>query len=161
MGLFAKFLIAAMVISALLPFTILKGKDGKPLMSFSDIKGPEMPKLPDSIPGASSLPDSGNKDVIYKWKDKEGLTQFTSTPPPPGVEYTSKGYDPDMNLIQSVEVKKDEPVAASDSQKKISKPSDIGNPYSPEKIEKLFDDANNLEKLLNDRMKKQEAALGQ
>ena len=162
MRFFVKLLIVAIVIAVMLPFTFLKGKDGRPLMSLDQLKGPDlaMPKLPSGITTPLTTPGSGGKDVVYKWKDAAGVTQFSSTPPPAGTEYTSKGYDPDLNLIQSVKVKREEP------EKEVSpltkkKPADMGNPYSPEKIEKLFDDANNIEKLLNNRMKQQEAALGQ
>ena len=164
MGLFVKFLIVAMVIAVMLPFTVLKGKDGKPLMSLSDIKAPDLaiPKLPSAIKTPTSIKGTEGRDVVYKWKDKEGVTQFSSTPPPKGVEYTSKGYDPDLNLIQSVKVKTEQPEESADETKKqVKKPSDIGNPYSPKKIEKLFEDAKNVEKLLNDRMKQQEAMFGQ
>ena len=153
-----------MVIAVMLPFTVLKGKDGKPLMSLSNLKAPDiaLPKLPPAIKTPGSTQDTVGKDVVYKWKDKDGVTQFSSTPPPTGVEYTSKGYDPDLNLIQSVKVKTEQPEkSADDTIKQVKKPSDIGNPYSPKKIEKLFDDAKNVEKLLNDRMKQQEAMFGQ
>ena len=170
MGFFVKFLIAALVIAVMLPFTFLKGKDGKPLMSINDLKGPDLslPKIPTGISAPDSAAGSAGKDTIYQWKDAEGVTQFTSSPPPAGVDYTSKGYDPNMNLIQSVKVKS-EPESGSNSeaetlaqsQSRKEKTSSIGNPYSPEKVEKLFDDAHNIEKLLNDRMKQQEAAIGQ
>ncbi|MCP4275688.1 MAG: hypothetical protein GY779_04975, partial [Gammaproteobacteria bacterium] len=49
MKFFGKLLLAVLIIGLLLPFTILKGKDGKPLMSFTDLKLPDFsaPKLPD------------------------------------------------------------------------------------------------------------------
>ena len=164
MGFFVKILIAALVIAVMLPFTFLKGKDGRPLMSIDDLKGPDLslPKIPSGISPPDSATGSAGNDLIYKWKDAEGVTQFTSSPPPAGVEYTSKGYDPNMNLIQSVKVKPEpEAEPEAEPQSKKEKTSSIGNPYSPEKVEKLFDDAKNIEKLLNDRMKQQEAALGQ
>jgi len=37
----------------------------------------------------------------------------------------------------------------------------LGNPYNPERIEKLFEDAKNVEKLLQQRLEEQEAALNQ
>jgi hypothetical protein len=161
MKLFIKFLIAALVLAVLLPFTVLKGKDGRPLMSFSNLKAPDLalPKIPDSD-DLSSLSKAGKRtDVIYQWRDANGDLHFTSERPPEGVEYTAKGYDPDTNLIQSVEVKHEEPEAVAVQQPAISTPSDIGNPYSPEKIEKLFKDAQNVQKLMNDRYQQQESIL--
>lgn len=167
MKLFGKLLIAVLIIGLLLPFTILKGSDGKPLMSFSDLK---LPKL--STPDLPELPDLGNKsdsasvngkDVIYKWTDAEGQLQFSSSPPPGGTEYTAKGYDPNTNLIQAIDIPTEEAqakVEETDSEKEASSLDDMGNVYSPEKIEKLFKDAQNIEKLLNDRLKNQNAQIG-
>jgi hypothetical protein len=168
MKLFVKLIFAALFLAVLLPFTLLKGKDGRPLMSVSDLKMPDISlpkvvsdaKLP-KLPGA----DSSNQDLVYQWRDADGNLNFTSQPPPEGIEYTVKGYDPRTNLIQSVQLEEEPKASESDSEQNDEAPvkgtSDIGNPYSPDKIEKLFNDAKNVEKLLNDRMKQQEAMIGQ
>lgn len=164
MKLFGKLLIAVLIIGMLLPFTILKGPDGKTLMSFSDLKLPRfsMPDLPD-LGGKSDSAQVNDKNVIYKWIDAEGQLQFSSSPPPEGTEYTAKGYDPDTNLIQAVDIPTEEAKAKDEgrnSEKGASSLDDIGDVYSPEKIEKLFKDAQNIEKLLNDRLKNQNAQIG-
>ena len=162
MKFFVKLMIAAVVLAVLAPFTVLKGKDGKPLMSFSDLKMPDlaMPKVPDAVKDAS-LPKSGGKDVIYKWKDAKGVLHFSSKPPAAGIEYTSKGYDPNTNLIQSVEIEEEKPASTMTTEApKIEKPSDLANVYSPDKIEKLMKDANNVQKLLNQRNQKLNAMMG-
>jgi hypothetical protein len=167
MKLFVKLMFAALFIAILLPFTILKGKDGRPLMSFSDLKMPSisLPKIPDSKPPASISKGMTGKDIIYQWRDAEGNLNFTTQQPPAGIEYSVKGYDPRTNLIQSVKIEEEPEVSVTDSEQndrvQVKGASDIGNPYSPEKVEKLFNDAKNVEKLLNDRMKQQEAMIGQ
>lgn len=168
MKLFVKLIFAALFLAVLLPFTLLKGKDGRPLMSVGDLKMPaislpkvsndaKLPRLPASA--------SANQDIIYQWRDAEGSLHFTSQPPPEGTEYTVKGYDPRTNLIQSVKLEEEPEASNSDSEQNnrapVKEASEIGNPYSPEKVEKLFNDARNIEKLLNDRMKQQEAMIGQ
>jgi len=167
MKLFGKLLIAVLIIGLLLPFTILKGPDGKPLMRFSDLKLPKFstPDLPEitSLGSAAASASSNNGNVIYKWKDAEGNLQFTSSPPPAGVEFTVKEYDPNTNLIQSVQLPAEEIVEVADendTEKPASPLDDVGSVYSPEKIEKLFEDAKNVEKLLNDRLKNQSAQIG-
>ena len=167
MKLLVKLTIVVLIIGMLLPFTILKGPDGKPLMSISDLKFPKF-----STPNLPELPDLGGKndsasvngnDVIYKWTDAEGNLQFSSSPPPEGTEYTAKGYDPNTNLIQALEIPVEEVELESeeaDPKKGTNPLDDIGGVYSPEKIEKLFDDAKNIEKLLNDRLKNQSAQIG-
>jgi len=162
MKLFIKLLISVLVISILLPFTILKGTDGKPLLSFADLKSPELPKVSGSITGLGGK-NSNRKDAIYKWVGENGDLQFSNSPPPAGIEYTVMNYDPNQNVIQAVEIESNEPVEVLEREpkKKVTSMKDVGNPYSPEKIEKLFEDANNIEKLLNQRLNNQEAIIGQ
>ena len=172
MNLFIKLLIAILVISLLLPFTFLKDKHGNPLLSvrdlnFSSLTLPElsmpdflssgMPKIPGGIRG------SDGKDMIYQWTDADGNVRFSNSQPPEGVVYTLKGYDPNLNVIQAVEAQAadSEEVSGSESKKKITSAKDIGSPYSVERIEKLFEDANNIEKLLNQRFNNQAAEIGQ
>jgi len=172
MNLFIKLLIAILVISLLLPFTFLKGKHGNPMLSVRDLNFPSltlpelsmpdflssgMPKLPGGVKG------SDGKDMIYQWTDADGNVQFSNSQPPEGVVYTLKGYDPKLNVIQAVETQAagSDEVSGSESKKKITSAKDIGSPYSVERIEKLFEDANNIEKLLNQRLNNQAAEIGQ
>ena len=167
MKLFGKLFIAVLIIGILLPFTILKGSDGKPLMSVSDLKlpklsTPDLPKLPD-LGGKNDSASVNDNNVIYKWTDAEGRVQFSSSPPPEGIEFTAKGYDPNTNLIQAVKIPTEEVELKSEetgSGKDVTSLDDISDVYSPEKIEKLFNDAKNIEKLLNDRLKNQSAQIG-
>ncbi len=172
MNLFIKLLIAILVISLLLPFTFLKDKHGNPILSVRNLNFPSltlpelsmpdflssgMPKLPGGVRG------SDGKDMIYQWTDADGNVQFSNSQPPEGVVYTLKGYDPNLNVIQAVETQAagSEEVSGSESKKKITSAKDIGSPYSVERIEKLFEDANNIEKLLNQRFNNQAAEIGQ
>ena len=172
MNLFIKLLIVILVISLLLPFTFLKDKHGNPMLSARDLNFPSltlpelsmpdflssgMPKLPGGVKG------SDGKDMIYQWTDADGNVQFSNSQPPEGVVYTLKGYDPNLNVIQAVETQAagSEEVSGSKSKKKITSAKDIGSPYSVERIEKLFEDANNIEKLLNQRFNNQAAEIGQ
>ena len=165
MKLFAKLMLATLVIALLLPFTILKNEQGKTLMSFSDFSLPDF-----SLPGLSSAkklvpsnPVTGGKDKFYKWYDSKGDLQFTTEPPPDGIEYTVKEFDPNANVIQAVEIPVVQPedlAATSDSGAGKNKSSDANaNPYSKESVEKLFEDTKNIEKLLNQRMQNQNAAI--
>jgi hypothetical protein len=177
MKLFTKMLIAVLVIVLLLPFTLLKGKDGSAMLNVMNLNSPSisLPELsmPDflslDLPGLAGRISSSDdesptgKDVIYKWTDANGNLQFSNNGPPEGVEYTLKGYDPNLNVIQAVETRATSPEAVLEfeSKKKVTSAKDIGSPYSIEKIEKLFEDANNIENLLNQRMEHQAAEIGQ
>jgi len=162
MKLFAKLLLAALVLALLLPFTILKDDQGKTLMSFSNFSLPDMP----SFGGGSKLTPTSNglggKDIFYKWYDAEGNLQFTTEPPAEGIEYTVKGYDPNTNVIQAVktpaaETMPNEPVSTGETASALPEM----NPYDAESIKKLFDDTRNIEKLLNQRHENQNSNLNQ
>jgi len=168
MKLFAKIMIAVLFIALLLPFTILKNDAGDTLMSISDLSLPSfsLPDLP-GIPGSgeitSAVESLDGKDIFYKWYDAEGNVQFTSEPPPDGIEYTVKGFDPNANVIQAVKVPQHQasPGDPEPIRQNATGPEEIGNPYSKESIEKLFEDAKNIEKMLNQRLKDQESLSNQ
>lgn len=160
--MFYKIIIALLVIGGLAPFTFIKGKDGQPLMSFSDLKMPDskLPDLPD-LPnmGLDSAPSVDG--TVYKWKDENGSWQFSSEPPPKGLTFSSTVYDQNMNVIQAVETKRTI-AKKKELDKKGSSTgalSNVGSAYTPAKVEKLFDDVNNIESLLSDRAKKQNEIL--
>jgi hypothetical protein len=174
MKLFVKLMIAALFIAVLLPFTLLKGDDGDTLMSFSNFSLPDISMVNFSMPDLSGFfgskkitpssdDDLSGKDIFYKWYDSEGNIQFTTEPPPDGVEYKLKGFDPDANVIQAVKIPAKESTAEESTpvQEKSAGPEDGVNPYSADHIKKLFDDTKNIEKLLNQRAKDQESALNQ
>jgi hypothetical protein len=173
MKLFVKLSLFVLIAGMLLPFTFLKGQNGKTLMSFSDIKFPGgsfSNLFGSNVPGVDDLKDLTNisestsgSNQIYKWTDSDGNLQFSSSPPAEGIEYTVKGYDPNQNVIQALSVRPEveEVVVDSAVEEKKGGIKKVGNPYSVEKVEKLFKDAEGLENLLNNRLKKQDAIIGQ
>ena len=167
-------MIAVLFIAMLLPFTILKDESGNTLMSFSDLSlsSLSMPEisLPEFTPGSSNKGgvaaddnDLSGKDIFYKWYDSEGNVQFTSEPPPEGVDYSLKGFDPNANVILSLELPADQkekdgsevkPVKAADADNDM-------NPYSADSIKKLFEETRNIEKMLKQRLEDQESVINQ
>lgn len=170
MKLIVKLLFAVLVIGALLPFTLLKGSDGNPLLNFSSvdfsmdgvIKKVSLKHLwtEDNSPGEVF---TGGTNLVYKWTDSDGSLQFSTSPPPPGIEFIARVYDPDINLIQAPTAVNE--AAAADNQtdgaKDVTLEEITSQAYSPEKIRKLFEDAQGIETLLNDRYLQQQATTGQ
>ena len=161
MKLFIKLMLALLVLAVLLPFTILKDQNGKTLMSFSDIGLPDfsMPSL--SSNKVKSAVGGSKTDMFYQWQDADGTIQFTTEPPPEGVEYTIKKYNPDTNLIKAVSLpEEEEPVAEPGVASEGQQPKiQIGSPYSTEEVKKLIEDAQNIEKKLQQRYEDQASAL--
>ena len=171
-------MLAGLVLAFLLPFTLLKDDQGKTLMSFSDFSLGDF-NLPDFSLADFNLPDilgddrllstdggGSREDIFYRWNDAKGNVHFTTEPPPDGIEYRVKGYNPDANVIQAVKLP-DEPVAeapasaANPVSADNSSAQDIGNPYNKNNVQKLFDDTNNIEQLLNQRLSNQNSAINQ
>ena len=166
MKLFAKVMLAVLVIAMLLPFTILKDDDGHTLMSLSDISLPDfsMPSLTNELPQVDAPGGSllKGEDRVYQWYDGDGNIQFTTDPPPQGVDFEVRSFDPDANVIKSVELpRENQAVTGEGAETASADPSDIGNPYSGENLRKLFEDARNVEKLLERRFQNQESQLNQ
>ena len=171
-------MLAGLVLAFLLPFTLLKDDQGKTLMSFSDFSLGDF-----NLPGFSladfNLPDilgddrllstdggGSREDIFYRWNDAKGNVHFTTEPPPDGIEFSVKGYNPDANVIQAVKLP-DEPVAeppatvAEPASADKSSAQDIDNPYNKNNVQKLFDDSNNIEQLLNQRLNNQNSVINQ
>jgi len=168
MKLFAKLMLAALVLAMLLPFTLLKRDDGRTWMSFGDFRLPEFPTL--SLPKAPKvdrITDSVNlgagEVVIYEWKDSEGAIQFSNQPPPEGVEYQVRQFDPNANVIQSVKPPSvtTETASVEADGAATGVPEEPLSTYTPEGVKKLMDNARNVEKLLNQRFQQQESAINQ
>ncbi len=177
-----KLLAGGLVVGVLLAFAYLKDEDGKALLNLSNWQVPEF-KFPEfnlpefnlpefSLPDMPDLPSSEEQDKtgppqlgrpVYQWSDTDGNLQFSGEPPAAGIEYTVQAYDPNINVIQSV--KTDPQESESDAETRppetISTTENSGNAYSLEGIEKIFEDVNNIEKLLNQRFKNQKATAGQ
>jgi hypothetical protein len=151
MKLFIKVIIAIVFLAIALPFTVLKGKDGRPLMSMGDLRLPNISwsGVPDAIELPKMPVGKGKKETVYQWRGADGVMQFTSHPPPEGIEYTVKSYDTNANVIPSIDTSPEPPEPSEPSTEKLkpetaSTPSDSESPYSVDKIKKLFDDAENV-----------------
>lgn len=92
MKIFLKLLMALVVLAVIAPF-YLKNQQGAPLMSFNDIKMPNLstPAIPDSVKSAvseisSKLPSSDMigstpekaQIKVHKWRDRDGVWHFSN-----------------------------------------------------------------------------------
>lgn len=110
---------------------------------FSDIGVPKV-----SVEDLNPLP--AKPETAYKWVDEKGITHYSNEKPPQEPEKVEvMEVDPNVNLIQSVEVaeKKEEPGETIGVE---------GPLYKPETIQKLLNDAKDVERKLEERAKAQE-----
>jgi hypothetical protein len=98
---------------------------------------------------ATAAPEKPKK--LYKWKDKNGVWQFSNTPPPADVKNAYEQDLPKMNnVMQAVKVRTEEPRREGPS-RDVSMPFPTTIPLQD--IPKLIDDARNVQKLADDRQR--------
>jgi len=127
MKLFIKLMMFMLVAAVAGPF-ILKGPNGQPLMSYKDLLPSfSLPKTPFASTPSSSNPSSSiewssntlkkqaiaattdsegkpisaESNVYYRWKDKNDVWQFTSTPNA-NADNIKMFIDPNTNVMQSL-----------------------------------------------------------
>lgn len=109
-------------------------------------------KLPDfSVPDLSAAnPLNNQPEKAWKWVDENGVTHYSTEAPPQNQLAEELEVDPNTNVIQSVEIpKKQEPEDTTITPVE-------GPIYDPATINKLMEDAKNVEKVLQERHEKQE-----
>ncbi len=115
---------------------------GKSPFSFSG-NGPSLP----NAPSMSDLVPAG-KQTAYKWTDANGVVHYSSEPPPEGQQATELEVDPNANLIQGLrEAPADNPAPAATPEAVMPQ----GHVYDPRTIQKLMDDAKQVQETLNER----------
>lgn len=133
MKLFVKFMMFLLVLALAGPF-LMKGPNGKPLLSFKDFDLPDL-SLPTTPPEELSgtgeeawiawskdkvvepkvyvidptdpnqKPPQSRPGVFYRWKDKDGVWQFSNTPNPNTANIVVE-TDPNANVVQSLSTDK-------------------------------------------------------
>ncbi len=117
-------------------------------MSFIDsgFKGgaSEFTKLKAKAPKNLTNVVTDEKVQVYKWRDKNGVMQFSNTPPPTVSNAEKVELNPNSNIVKAVKVpekEKSEEIAKTESP----------NPYSLKGMKKVMSDAKGIEDMLQKR----------
>ena len=111
----------------------------------------EFSRLKDKAPKGLSSVVSDEKVQVYKWRDENGVMQFSNTAPKHSLAEQIV-LDPNSNLIQAVKV----PVKAVPKEEESAEAT---SPYSVQGMKKVMDDAKGVEALLQQRHEKQQEML--
>ena len=123
------------------PMAFFDSSLSKGVSEFKDLKA----KVPNSL--TSGVTDK--KVQIYKWRDKNGIMQFSNTPPPTVTNAESVLVDPNNNLVKAIKIpEKEEP-------KEVVK-TESPSPYSVKGMKKVMNDAKGVEALLQKRQEEQQ-----
>ena len=109
-------------------------------------------KLKARAPKNLSNAVTDEKVQVYKWRDKNGVMQFSNTPPTDGAAAEQIVLKPNDNVVQAVKVPVKETATAEVS-------SEAPNPYSIKGMKKVMDDAKGVEQLLQNRHEQQQKML--
>ncbi len=96
------------------------------------------------------------KVQVYKWRDENGVMQFSNSPPSTDIHAEQVVVDTRSNVVQAVKVpvvveeKKPEPVVKAPS---------TPTPYSAKGMKKVMDDARGVEEMLQKRHEEQQKML--
>lgn len=106
-------------------------------------------KLKAKAPKNLSSVVTDKKVEVYKWRDENGVMQFSNTPPPTVSNAEQVILDPNSNLMQAVKV----PV--KEEEKEVVE-AEAPSPYSVKGMKKVVDDAKGIEEMLQQRHEEQQ-----
>ena len=112
----------------------------------------EFNKLKASAPKNLTSVVSDEKVQVFKWRDENGVMQFSNTPPPTVSNAERIELDPNNNVVEAVKVPEEEEAVET---AQVEKPS----PYSVKGMKKVMDDAKGVEELLQKRHEDQQNML--
>jgi hypothetical protein len=148
-----------LVFAAIFPFTF-PWKDGKPMLSWSELKLPGMPEVevPEiTLPGSEEQARDPHQPLsLYRWQDSEGGAQFSNEPPPEGVAYQRVEVNPDANLLQAPPpaIKQESPSPQGETAPDSSLPSPLT--VSPGEAMQLIEDAHEIREMSEQRLRQHE-----
>lgn len=122
----------------------LSGLFGNGGSEFAELKA----KAPKNLTNAVS----DEKVQVYKWRDENGVMQFSNTPPMDGGQAQKVELNPNHNLVKAVKVPmKEEPQPVQQAP--------APTPYSVNGMKKVMDDAQAIEGMLQQRHEDQQKML--
>jgi hypothetical protein len=159
-----RILLLLLLFATIFPF-VYPWKDGKPLLSWSQLKMPtlasvKLPEMPDiSLLGKEETRAPHQPVKVYRWLGEDGGVQFSNEPPAAGVAYAVVEVNPDANLIQTP-AKESTSVATKPAEQETGEttrsfPSPLT--VSPGQALQLIEDAHKVQQLSSDRLHQQEA----
>jgi hypothetical protein len=113
----------------------------------------ELEKLKAKAPRNLTSVVTDEKVQVYKWPDKNGVMQFSSTPPPGVSNVSQVELNPNSNVVEAVKV----PVKVES----VAAPAELAQPgpYSVKGMKKVMEDARDVEQMLQQSHEQRSKAL--
>ena len=94
---------------------------------------------------------------VYKWRDENGVMQFTSAPPLESEQVEVVELRPDTNIIQAIKVPEEEPETRRSGPKVMT----VGNPYTPGGMKDLLESTTSIAEDMNQKQMEHQELLNQ
>ena len=154
-------MLVVLTVISVLPMVYMGKLD--PMMSIESMLSNgtfEFKKLKEKAPQALSNVVSesivpSEKIQVYKWRDKNGVMQFSSMPPEDGGQAERVEVNTNHNVVGAVKV----PVAEDPEHEVAS--TETQSPYSVSGMKKVMNDARGIEQLLQQRHEDQQNMLNE
>jgi hypothetical protein len=167
MGLYIKLLLAILILG-LAGLFVLKKPDGTPILSFDElvpdvsaliyraqaliatVKNIETLKAQVTAESEVGHQKNNTRSDIYRWKDRSGQWQFADTPPSDvAAETIDISGNLNRDLVAAYQLRKESNELPKNHDGSSSGLSPMT--VSPDKIPTLIEDANKIQKLMDDR----------
>jgi len=96
--------------------------------------------------------------MVYKWRDENGIMQFTNTPPPEARNVEAVELTPNINIVKAVEVPEEEPEAPKATGPRVMA---TGNPYTPGGMKDMVETSSAIQESMNARQAEQQKMMEQ
>lgn len=101
------------------PISVLKqvgGGFGERVSALSRSAGSSIDSARKKTTSTFSNDEPGKSQTLYRWKDADGITHFSSTPPDDGAQADTLNIDPNRNLVSAPKRQHNEAKASNASQ---------------------------------------------
>ncbi len=112
---------------------------------------------PEKLADSAKIAIQGEPEkLLYKWKDATGATFFGDMPPVDALEVTVfRNQDLNVNVIAPTPLPEEPPEA----QAAPAAPPALPNPYTPQGVEQILEQARDVQNKLDERMAEQQRVL--
>jgi hypothetical protein len=94
---------------------------------------------------------------VYRWRDEQGVMQFSNTPPPEDQPTEVVELTPNTNIVKAVEV----PEEAAELKPRRPAVMTTGNPYTPGGMKDMLDATTDLKDGINEQQLEQQQLIEQ
>ncbi len=158
-----KLILVILILFGLSSYTnyLLTGKTPDIAINKPTLPDIEISKLTDTLSDKFNIIEEKKpaaNTYLYKWRDTKGVIHYTSKKPPENIQdFESIKLSNNTNVVPAVS--DNEVIHEKQTQQQAPSENLSTNIYSPEGIKKLFDQAKDVQNLMNDQFTQQENSI--